>query len=55
MTTRDDIAQLLQSRPRQEGGTEDAGVDINNLRAAVRELQDAVIRLAEEVDRMRGG
>lgn len=27
--------------------------DINNLRAAVRELQDAVVKLAEEVDRDR--
>lgn len=36
---------------RQEGGTEDAGPDINNLRAAVRELQDAVVKLADEIDR----
>ena len=41
------------SRGRQEGGTEDAGPDINNLRAAVRELQDAVVKLAEEIDRDR--
>jgi hypothetical protein len=53
MTVRDEVVAVLQSRPRQEGGADDAGVDINNLRAAVRELQDAVIRLAEEIDRDR--
>jgi hypothetical protein len=53
MTVRDDIVQILQSRGRQEGGTADAGADINNLRAAMRELQDAVVKLAEEIDRDR--
>ena len=53
MSLRDDIVRILQSRGRQEGGTADAGVDINNLRAAVRELQDAVVKLAEEIDRDR--
>lgn len=55
MSLRDDIIRILQSRGRQEGGTADAGADINNLRAAVRELQDAVIKLAEELDRDRAG
>jgi hypothetical protein len=50
MTVREDVVRIIQSRGRQEGGTEDAGADINNLRAAVRELQDAV---AEEIDRDR--
>ena len=55
MSLRDDIVRILQSRGRQEGGTADAdaGADINNLRGAVRELQDAVIKLAEEIDRDR--
>ena len=53
MAVRDDVVRILQSRGRQEGGTEDAGADINNLRAAVRELQDAVVKLAEEIDRDR--
>lgn len=50
-TVREDVVRILQSRGRQEGGTEDPGADINNLRAAVREVQDAVVKLAEEVDR----
>jgi hypothetical protein len=29
MTVREDVARILQSRGRQEGGTEDAGADIN--------------------------
>jgi hypothetical protein len=53
MGVKDDILKILRSRPRQEGGADDPGVDINNLRAAVREVQDAVIRLAEEIDRDR--
>jgi len=52
MTVREDVVGILQSRGRQVGGTEDAGADINNLRAAVREL-DAVVKLAEEIDRDR--
>lgn len=52
MTLRDDVVRILQSRG-QDGGTEDAGADINNLRAAVRELQDAVVKLAEKIDRDR--
>jgi hypothetical protein len=50
MTVRDETVRILQSRGRQEGGTADAGADINNLRAAVREVQDAVVKLAEEID-----
>jgi hypothetical protein len=53
MSIRVDIVRILQSRGRQEGGAADAGADINNLRAAVREVQDAVVRLAEEIDRDR--
>jgi hypothetical protein len=53
MTVREKVVRILQSRGREEGGTEDAGADINNLRAAVRELQDAVVKLAEEIDRDR--
>ena len=53
MTVREDIVRILQSRGRQEGGNDDAGADMNNLRAAVRELQDAVVKLAEEIDRDR--
>jgi hypothetical protein len=53
MTVSEDVVRILQSRGRREGGTEDAGADINNLRATVRELQDAVVKLAEEIDRDR--
>jgi hypothetical protein len=51
ITASEDVVRILQSRRRREGGTEDAGADINNLLAAVRELQDAVVKLAEEIDR----
>jgi hypothetical protein len=53
MSVRENVVRIVQSRGRQEGGTDDAGADINNLRAAVRELQDAVVKLAEEIDRER--
>lgn len=53
MTVREDVGRIFQSRGRDEGGTEDAGADFNNLRAAGRELQDAVVKLAEEIDRDR--
>ena len=53
MSVRDDIVRILQSRGRQERGGADAGADINNLPAALGELQDAVVKLAEEIDRDR--
>jgi hypothetical protein len=50
MSLKDDVIQILQSRPRQEGGEPEPGADIENLRAAVHEVQDAVVRIAEEFD-----
>jgi len=50
MALRDEVIKILQSRPRQEGGEPEPGADIENLRAAVREVQDAVVRIGEEVD-----
>jgi len=50
MSLRDDVIKILQSRPRQEGGEAEPGPDIENIRAAVREVQDAVVRIAEEID-----
>ena len=47
------IVQILNGA-REDGGNEDAGPDVNNLRRAVSELQDAVIRLAEAIDRHAG-
>jgi hypothetical protein len=51
---RENVVRILQGRGREEGGAEDAGADINNLRAAVRELHDAVVKLAEEIDPEQG-
>jgi hypothetical protein len=51
MAVRDEIVRILHSRPRVERGTDESlEPDIVNLHAAVRDLQDAVIRLAEEID-----
>jgi hypothetical protein len=51
MAVRDEIVRILQSRGRVERGSdEEPAPDIVNLVAAVRELQDAVVRLAEEID-----
>ena len=51
---KDDVIGILNSIGRQDGGDEEPSSDINNLRAAVRELQNAVVHLAEEIDRSRG-
>jgi hypothetical protein len=53
MSMRDEIVRILQSRGRVQGGTAEPEPDITNLRAAVGEVQDAVVRLAEEIDKMR--
>jgi hypothetical protein len=47
--------KILQSRGRVEGG-QGATPDIVNLQAAVREVQDAVVHIAEWLDeRAKGG
>jgi hypothetical protein len=55
MILRDDVVKVLQSRGRVEGGTEEPGPHIVNLTAAVRELQDAVVRIAEWLDERTEG
>jgi hypothetical protein len=61
MTLRDEITELVQGGPRRVERPSDAAEtdvtpeDVTNLRNAVRELQQAVVRLAEEVDNLRGG
>lgn len=52
MAVREEIVRILQSRGRVERGTDaPPEPDIVNIHAAVGELQDAVVRLAEEIDR----
>ena len=55
MSVRDDIVRVLQSRGRVEAGKDEPSPDIINLAAAVRELQDAVVLLAERIDEDRAG
>ena len=50
MSTRDVVISILTSRPREDGGTLDPEPDIANLRAAIVELQEAVVALAETID-----
>lgn len=49
------VVRALQSRARvgKLADHDDVEADLENLRAAVRELQDAVVILAEEIDRQR--
>lgn len=52
MSVHDEVVKLLNSRRRiEEGVTQEPEADIANLRAAVRELQAAVVYLADELDR----
>ncbi|MBM2823963.1 MAG: hypothetical protein HW413_2709 [Thermoleophilia bacterium] len=53
MTVKGEVVQILNSLGRQSDGEEDPGADIINLRAAVREVQSAVVHLAEQIDRDR--
>jgi hypothetical protein len=56
MSVKDDIIKILQSRGRVERGTTDEPEpDIVNVQAAVREVQDAVVKLAEEIDSLSAG
>lgn len=55
-TVRDRVVKALQSRGRVsehagEDSSEGVQADLENLRAAVRELHDAVLILAEELDK----
>jgi hypothetical protein len=40
----------LNSRPREPSGSLDADPDVANLKAAIGELQEVVIALAEHID-----
>lgn len=44
------VEKVLHSRPRDEGATAEPGADIENLRQAVRELQEAVVAIARAFD-----
>jgi hypothetical protein len=52
MSVHDEVVKLLNSHGRvDEGVTREPEADIANLRAAVGELQAAVVYLADELDR----
>ena len=52
MSVHDEVVKLLQSHGRvEEGVNPEPEADIANLRAAIRELQAAVVHLADELDR----
>jgi len=52
MSVRDEVAKRLNSRGRVDEGVKvEPEADIANLRAAVQELQETVVYLAEELDR----
>jgi hypothetical protein len=52
MSVHDEVVKLLNSHGRMEEGVNpEPEADIANLRAAVRELQTAVVYLADELDR----
>jgi hypothetical protein len=50
MPLREDIEKILKSLPREDDTDLTPGPDIVNLRQAVRELQQAVVVIAEAVD-----
>jgi len=53
MTVKDEIERVLRGGGRiSEGVNPEPEADIANLRAAVHELQAAVVRLAEHIDRL---
>jgi hypothetical protein len=52
MNVRDEVVKRLNSRGRVDEGVKvEPEADIANLRAAVQELQETVVYLAEELDR----
>jgi hypothetical protein len=52
MSVRDEVVKRLNSRGRVDEGVKvEPEADIANLRAAVQELQETVVYLAEELDR----
>jgi hypothetical protein len=52
MSLRDEVVKRLNSRGRVDEGVKvEPEADIANLRAAVQELQETVVYLAEELDR----
>jgi uncharacterized coiled-coil DUF342 family protein len=53
MSVTEEVIRILQSRGRVSPETDEPGADITGLRAAVGELQEAVVKLAEEIDRHR--
>lgn len=53
MTVKEEIERILTSGGRvSEGVSPEPEADIANLRAAVHEVQAAVVRLAEHIDRL---
>jgi hypothetical protein len=50
MSTRDVVMSMLESRPREDGGTLETEPDVAQLRAAIVELQNAIVELAEVID-----
>jgi hypothetical protein len=55
MGLQDEIEKMLHSRPRNEDATVVVTPDIENLRQAVRELQEAVIAIARAFDERTEG
>jgi hypothetical protein len=55
VTLRDDIAGMLRgprtNRPSEATEEDVTAADLHNLQAAVTELQQAVVRLAEEIEK----
>jgi hypothetical protein len=52
MSVKDEVERILTTGARiEEGATLEPEADIANLRAAVRELQQVVMLLAEELDK----
>jgi hypothetical protein len=55
MGLHDEIEKILHSRPRNEDATVVVTPDIENLRQAVRELQEAVMAIARAFDERTEG
>ncbi len=50
MGLQDDVQKILHSRPRNDDATTMPTADIENLRQAVRELQEAVVAIGRAFD-----
>ena len=55
MGLQDEVEKILHSRPRNEDATVVPTADIENLRQAVRELQEAVVAIARASDERTKG